>query len=444
MAAARGAVHALGQVLLTHWQLYLPTPRHVWWDLHQVYRYCEGRRLHRHSGVVSGAVLPAAQSVEDIYKRILVLWLADPFHWSQTELPQLYRCLSAWIGHVGIGAPGAFDGSTAPPFAVDLDSDLPPAAVESLGAPGPGCRLIDTAGLDRALRPLLLQRAPLLEAAADGMRGLPLCLWNRLLAALTPRSQRPQRRRAPQRTDAEALLGLRRIHELLTHNAGASAADHLPAPERPTVHLLELTELDYSRRSPPSWTRAADAGRPVSIPVRLSEQGDGGCRLVWSARQPAKVAVGELVCVHCEAAGTEQRVGVVRWIRQSGIAPVCGVQWLGCAATAVQLQAMPSKSDPQPELQPALMTRWACQVYKGDVLMAPRIGFRPGTVATLVRGQERVDVSLRRAVEQNDCYVVFEYVRNAGSSDGEPASRSVRDGPQEDVDDEFDALWGTI
>ena len=212
--------------------------------------------------------------------------------------------------------------------------------------------------------------------------------------------------------------------------------------------LLELTELDYSRRSAPSWTRAADAGRPVSIPVRLSEQGEGGCRRVWPARQPAKVAVGELVCVHCEASGTEQRLGVVRWIRQSGIAPVSAVQWLGCAATAVQLQAMPSESDPQPELQPALqpalMTRWACQVYKGEVLVAPRIGFRPGTGATLVRGQERVGVSLRRAVEQTDCYVVFEYVRNAGGSDGEPAPRSVRDGPQEDIDDEFDALWGTI
>ena len=90
------------------------------------------------------------------------------------------------------------------------------------------------------------------------------------------------------------------------------------------------------------------------------------------------------------------------------------------------------------------MTRWACRVYKGDVLLAPRMGFRPGTAATLVRGQERVGVSLRRAVEQTDCYVVFEYVRNAGSSDGEPATQSERDGPQEDVDDEFDALWGTI
>lgn len=95
-----------------------------------------------------------------------MLWLADPFHWSQTELPQLYRSLSAWIGYMGIGESGAFDGSTAPPFAVDLDSDLPLAAVESLGAPGPGCRLIDAAGLDRALRSLLAQRAPLLEPAA--------------------------------------------------------------------------------------------------------------------------------------------------------------------------------------------------------------------------------------------------------------------------------------
>src|SRR5690606_5549359 len=94
--ALERAVAALGDTLLRCYQLYFPTPRHLWLELHQLYLLASTCQL---------ALLPVpdpalrrlpAITVAQAYCRTLLLATAKPNQLRQQELAWIYDATEAW------------------------------------------------------------------------------------------------------------------------------------------------------------------------------------------------------------------------------------------------------------------------------------------------------------------------------------------------------------
>ena len=90
--AIHRAVTALGDTLLRCYQLYFPSPRHLWLELHQLFLLAE---LHGISGtaVEDG---DGESSIQSAYARCLLLATAKPNQLRQQELAGIYKAAFSW------------------------------------------------------------------------------------------------------------------------------------------------------------------------------------------------------------------------------------------------------------------------------------------------------------------------------------------------------------
>jgi hypothetical protein len=113
----------LGSILLHSYQLYQSAPRHIWGEIHDIYRYAVGNELHGKEVLSEDA--DETLSVEDLYKQILLLALAGPYRLLKGEVVKLYSVLKGWAPVseiVPLHAPLSADAS----FLVIAGADQPP------------------------------------------------------------------------------------------------------------------------------------------------------------------------------------------------------------------------------------------------------------------------------------------------------------------------------
>ena len=121
----------LARQLLETYLVYLPEPRHCWLELHQLFQYAAD------TGMASLPVddpfpdisIPIANSIGLIYKRIILLALAEPYHLMKNEAREFYLLLSAWANYCELlpSASMPCEGE----FSLDANADQPPRFVSS-------------------------------------------------------------------------------------------------------------------------------------------------------------------------------------------------------------------------------------------------------------------------------------------------------------------------
>ena len=211
------AVRLLSMRVVQTYSVYNPVPSGVWGELHRLYSYAERIDVAR-----IRVERLADQSVGDIYKRVLLLALANPFHLMQGEARMADERLAKWALACGFSHPAEY-----PPedpasfyrtrFYVDLAGDDPP-----------------TFGLIGGHQPprdaRLLDLRPVAKIAEDAIRTLTLQgkltirerlerdLLRRLRNAWTGRAERGSERSQRSR-DVHIVGGLRACHYALAGGA---------------------------------------------------------------------------------------------------------------------------------------------------------------------------------------------------------------------------------
>jgi len=124
--AIYNSIQYLARRLLESYLIYAPEPYDVWRELHQLYNYAIQTGIHNLpvDDPYPDYMLPVAYTIELVYKRILLLSLAAPYHLMQNEAEELYYLLSSWCNECHIYP--AIEQDTDNEFVFDLASDLPP------------------------------------------------------------------------------------------------------------------------------------------------------------------------------------------------------------------------------------------------------------------------------------------------------------------------------
>lgn len=121
------AVVFLADALLAAYLVYVPEPAHAWGELHRLYRRAEVRNLHMTS--VSSGVSPTEnaelKTVNHVYRRVVLLFLANPYHLMSGEANTVFNSLDQW-GVYGRLLPVDRVTSLEGKYFVDLNSGAPP------------------------------------------------------------------------------------------------------------------------------------------------------------------------------------------------------------------------------------------------------------------------------------------------------------------------------
>jgi hypothetical protein len=124
------AMTFLSQRLVDAYGMYAPEPAKVWSDLHQLYKYAEAKQL-LHQQVddpYPDTPLPVQLNIDFVYKRILLLSLAEPYHLMQYEADDMYRLIASSVSNCVIEPFSEF--VTRGEYLIDLGSDSGPRFVE--------------------------------------------------------------------------------------------------------------------------------------------------------------------------------------------------------------------------------------------------------------------------------------------------------------------------
>lgn len=124
--AIYNSIQYLARRLVESYLVYAPEPYDTWRELHQLYNYAVQTGIHNLpvDDPHPDYMLPVAYTIELVYKRILLLALAAPYHLMQNEAEELYYLLSSWSNECQIYP--SIDQHIENEHVFDLASDSPP------------------------------------------------------------------------------------------------------------------------------------------------------------------------------------------------------------------------------------------------------------------------------------------------------------------------------
>jgi hypothetical protein len=372
----------LQQVLEISFETHENVPDGVWVDLHQTFNYA------LRSGLADaipddGKVM---SSVEQIYKGILLMALADPYRFPQIELPWA-KDLIARFSNLAEIFPAEEAKGHAGIFIIEVNTDAPPKplAWERHPTDPRWDLMLNTTELAKHLAMLSAH----VKAREDPEKlGLPTAARDPEYAVMLRRLKlswgasilrQSQRRRHQRGKEFEVGFGLRSVYQLVGPVAGER---HLvSAPGDPPPMVMRCTTVDDSM---------------------------GGLALRKSGNITAQVRVGDLVGVHQDNGAWS--VGLVRWFRLPKEGELFfGVQLLAPRAHAVQVRRLDTGKQ-----YPGLLLQASPALKQSAMLLVPPGGIEPETPLEVRSSTGQVSLRVEKRLEYTPNVEVFRIAVGGG------------------------------
>lgn len=384
------AMRFLALRVLHSYSVYCPEPAGLWGELHRLYRYAERVDVAR-----TRVEHLADQSVGDIYRRALLLSLANPFHLMMGEVRLTHDRLGKWALACTLRHPDEFPPEVPETFYatrcfVDLDGDAPPSWGLVGGRTVPiDARIIEVKPVARIVEDRIRQMT--LKGQLPMQERLERDLLRRLRNAWGGRPARAGER-SIQSGDVHVVSGLRAVHHALSGGAdfhpeqdeiGLHGSAFRATPKLSLVPLedehwrhqdahdkLEQGMLkprgysfDAERKEQDVWEHSERAGA-VKGATQLEERLDNrllnrrgllhrrdvsasGIGAQCTGDSELRFRVGDLVQIGAEQNGKDQSgkdqagLGVVCWLRQTAPAQMAvGLYRIEGAATALAVRGI--------------------------------------------------------------------------------------------------------
>ncbi len=481
--AIERALSGSGRILLRCFQLYVPLPQKLWYEIHQLYRLAAREDL-LNSPVQNPLNLHRKDvTVLDAYLRTLLMGTIRPNQLRQMDLDQTYQALELWTPLVYLD-----ETPCGNLHAVRLNEDSAPVYVTQLiDANSPTCRHINTKILV----------AHILKALRENKRddvdppiphGLSINVLEHLITNWSV-----QKKRSFDRISSDMQLtvciGLRDFHYFL--------ADQTPfnfftlergkgiVPNNDNLFLnnrLNGTELRIMQDDD-VWEKVLDAGKGItsskikiktdSIENQLLEQekdkekqkhhecivnivntSPGGFCLEWTNAIPQQVKAGEILGIK-EDNRQNWSVGIIRWVRQVGGKKThCGVELLSPTAVPYGAALITTKGV-HTEYMRALMLPELTLINQAATLITTQLPFQVGHKVKLNQyGSERVAHLTKRIITTGSInQFEFKYLDQAANlANSTPQTNATtatkKNQPSKDKgnddDDFFNSIWNKL
>jgi cyclic-di-GMP-binding protein len=470
-AAVHRAISAQTDNLVRSFQLYFPTPRHLWLELHQLFLLAEMNGVEGVEVADPDFSDIESSTVREAYARALLLSTARPNQLRQQEIAALYRATEQWSSLIDIKPAG----EDADLFVFDLQADRPPTYRTHASVAAENSRYIESRELVDMLASVVAGNKPLDFQVPEGIPDNLLIHLQQSWGALAERSFR----RVGQTGPIDICLGLSALHG---HLSGGMDFDKMVRGSQLQVLAYGASENPFLAGRPKAasgtaaidddpWSRAHDGGgyrmaEDLSVDAidisgitsQLRQQQEdsatkvqyesftcqkinaspGGYCLEWVGASPAALRTGEMVGVR-ELGQNEWAIGVVRWVKQlAHQGAQFGVELLAPRATPAAARALRKTGDAGNFMR-ALLLPALHAIGQPATLLVPTVGFQAGGKVDMVANNESQRVTFHRKVNGTASFGQYEFrVVQTGAGPG-PAESDDREGGED-----FDSIWTSL
>ena len=349
------------------------------------------------------------ESINQVYKRALLLALADPYHLMHGELATVEDYLVRFSNQAQL-LPLARAENTAALFLLQLDTDKPPKALAH-------CTGVTDARSDILLNTIQLarklhQQIIGLEKGGEAPKNFNLPekadeqgYQNLLKRLLKHWGVAPKRvfQRMPAKESIDVLGSIRSIHKVLA-DGQELVPDLLLEPEEDDTSLeVNVSPIDASTHQtyiPMIW---------VSV-----NESPGGLKLSRSADAPSHLRVGELVGIkgHENPEGKESpewNIAVIRWIHGDERNQIeMGAQMLSPHATPILVR--PTITEQGMPFEYALLLPEVPALKRPEMIVAPRGTYGENREYLLRQASELTTIRATKLIEQTGSFDLFLFI----------------------------------
>lgn len=471
--AIHRAITSMGETLLRCHQLYLPTPRFHWLELHQLYLLAEGHGLDKLEVEDKSFKRVESSTVRDAYARTLLLATARPNQLRQQEIELVWEATEEWCDLVAINDTQ----ENSDIFAFDLQADAPPTyrKLASQHA-GETLRSVDARTISARLRSAAESgQLPERNAGFAFPRGFTRELAQHLSQAWGNLTERAFARLAASGV-IEICVGLSATHHFLSGGADFDAQ----------VRGTRLQVLSEERENPFMRARVGRGGEQIDVADAWSQAFDGGaarmsdsvdftgvaagnvegmvgehgrgvakarfdsyqCSIVnsspggycidWSGDMPGHIRTGELIGLR-EGTATAWSIGVIRWVKQlPGKGAQLGIELLAPKATPVATRVV-KQSGEMTEWMRTLLLPELRAIGQEATLITPSMAFNTGYKVLINRQGSENRVALQRQLNATPGFRQFMFRDLDRPPEAATAAASAEGGS-----DDFDSIWSSL
>ena len=412
----------IGLLLLRRAQAYLFPPKGAWRLLHKLYHYATAQQLLNNPVTEVTFQGVTHTTIAQLYKRIVLLALANTPQLQQQDMDRLYLLANEWADKLRLEAihPQA--------YMLCFDTDLPPFHQAKLpkNAAKVGC-YIQLDGLISHLQQLLATQmatpGKIKQGLANHVLEYLINLW----------SNRPQRRfaRIPETGTIEVCIGLAAVHYRVNNHYDLvdGFTRHLTSATTPSPNhelgfqtpentpILIPGELNNLNQEPDAWQvhqarierEEADSKADALASsyqtyhwqaVNSSAQGYG---LYITGQIPELLQVGKIIGIKAESAWY---IGTIRWLQYNSAKGYlqAGVELLAPQARGVALQL-----ESQNQQFHGLLLSNMLGANHSASLITPALIYQEGDVLTMQELAQHYKVKLTKLLAQNHNYAQFEF-----------------------------------
>jgi len=442
------AVLFLSKSLLAAYSAYVPEPEGVWGELHRLYRFAERHDLLALPiGTPDQAPHDAdPQTIKHVYKRIVLLYLANPYHLMSGEAAMIYAHLNTWATHgrlTEVDRNLSLDGK----YFIDLSQELPPQYSLLRGAPQrcDDLRVLDVSRLvENVAAELNKYTEPQSEADT-----IPMTLRERIRRNMLQRLEhawggRRERHdeRVPNNMDIVLAAGMSASHhfvsnelpftperdEVRIHRPGGvkQAFSLVPIEDEPWKAADKLDKLDAGVAKPrlsqfagaeDLWEkiyaskantgkRAEDLDQDFTAQLWRQINGSSGGMGVSCDGRGKRIRVGDIVVLkNANNLSADWTAGIVRWLRDVRDEQLeIGIMALPGGLQPVAVRSIGGVGNGGEYFRSLILT-------EGDTthLLVPSAIYDVGTCLVLNRGENLIYVRLVSMHEATASFSRFKY-----------------------------------
>lgn len=438
------ALTYLGQTLLRAYQVYAPYPTEVWRRVHQLYQHAETKGFTQTMVNDNRDDDGCESSIENAYKRILLLALACPYRLRQGEVEQVYAWLCGWSQYASLNKLVETHNPNGQ-FMVNLDSDDPPTylVLRDTQDHQSACRLLNAARLADIMREASVRQR---SGKGTKLQAINEHVLRRLMLAW---GVMPKRRfsRSQKHSTAMVAMGLNTAHYFISGEVAFEGNEHgngtaptfdgvaqFKACETADQHgqlpdLWEMSGTQSLRDTHPSafahqYIDFARDSHTKVMPVAKSCLGPnyqthlwkmvnvsaGGYRLLWDSSESSQAQVGELLGLRedTDPDSFHLSLGVVRWMKQSSeMGLELGVEMLspGAVAVGTKMHKLNSGCDNMRSLLlPAIKA-----IGQPATLLTPALAYHVGDIVMVNSHGKEARVELTKLMENTGIFAQYQF-----------------------------------
>lgn len=146
------AIWYLSNILIKSYQIYLQAPDNVWKEIHRLFAYAKEKDFHK--TIIKNQLVRQIRdtSLNNLYKQIVLLALANPYRLRQSDIERVYLALEHWAQYSELNDLVDPDQQRGM-YSVNFNSDDPPGFFTHTDDPHMGIyNVLDTAELIKVLQ----------------------------------------------------------------------------------------------------------------------------------------------------------------------------------------------------------------------------------------------------------------------------------------------------